>query len=32
MTSFKKFVHAKEKITETVGFPKTMNKNYIIHK
>jgi hypothetical protein len=32
MTSFKKFVHAKEKITETIGFPKTMNKNYIIHK
>ena len=32
MTSFKKFVHAKEKITETVCFPKNMNKNYIIHK
>jgi len=32
MTTFKKFVHAKENIDEKGGFPKTMNKNYIIRQ
>jgi hypothetical protein len=32
MTTFKKFVHAKENINEKGGFPKTMNKNYIIRQ
>jgi hypothetical protein len=32
MTTFKKFVHAKENINEKGGFSKTMNKNYIIRQ